>query len=91
MNEKEKIITLIIAKIISDSWYKGYEKDFTSITKETNFILREQGFPSPIKPKQVGVYIKKFLGLETERRGHKNYTFPVLTPSLVEKVKKFPY
>ena len=71
---------------MKEGWEAGNEKDFMQITKETNFTLRQAGFPSPITPKLVGSYVRKFLKLDTERRGHDNKRFPVLTPGIAKEV-----
>ncbi len=86
MNSKERCITELIKKSILEGWDAGKEKSFPEITKKVNSTMKKAGFLDEVSPRRIGAYLRKFLSIETERRGHTNVTYPVLTPQIVERL-----
>lgn len=86
MNKREQHLVDMIKVIILNAWNGGKELSISEITEELNHMLKEFGYPTEINPKQVGVYIRKYLGLETEIRGHDKRYYPVLTPDIIKEL-----
>lgn len=87
MNRRQKFIVERIKEQILEGLKEGKEKRIKEISDNINLFFGSVGLPKDITPKLVGIYLNKFLDIETERRGHDNFTYPVLTPEKIISLK----
>ena len=80
MNEREEYIVNNLRLVLIENWKDGKEQTVKQLTNQVNQGLRKNGYPYRATGRLIGGYLKKFLGINTEKRGNLNHTYPIYTP-----------